>query len=246
MIEKPVPEVPEVLVHWRYTPDEWRAFTELEGKSTRFDITDTHLKFIGAVAAILVAGAALKAEGAAAIFFMLLGCGLILGLFLLSPILKKARKDRLEGSPGDVWVTPEGICVNGGWSCWGSRDGKSNLQSVRRVLAEDRAELSITPGPRIEILRFNVLYVNKIRGVTHHTREEWRVPVPAGHEAEADRVVRWFAEQLFEGERLGSDAGSIGGSTPGDWPHDFVGATCRKCGMSVAAATQFKWGCRER
>lgn len=229
--------VSEILAHWQYTPDEWRAFSDLEVNSTRFDLTDSHLTVIGAGVVIFgLAAAAAKGGARAAVVITIVGCGFLLALFVLSRVLKNARRERLEVRPTDIWITPGGICINGGWSCWGTTPDNF-LHSVHRLLAEDRAELSITPGPRVDVLSFRVVYVTKVRRGTLSSSQVWRVPVPAGRGLEADAVVRWFAE------RLEVTSTPVGGPLNGGWPHEFAGSICQKCGMSAAAAMEFEWSC---
>lgn len=233
------PALPEALAHWRYTPDEWRDFTDHEGESNRFELSDLLTKYLNFVVAgaavLLVVGAAAGGIAGAAVVLAMVG-----GFFLLVTLLHRAARAStqrgLEARAGEVLITRDGVCTNGMWFGWGPRDPAWRLRVVRRGTAPTAL------GKTMGVLEFKCVGSVSLRGGRVPVDKEWRVPVPAGREAEADAVVT----RLLAAQHAPPDvaAGLVPGGQSGLYGHDFAGDVCRRCGSTVEAVSSFKWGCQ--
>jgi hypothetical protein len=226
----------ESLAYWRYSPEQWRDFTESERSTNQYEVSDTLTKYLN----VIVIG------GAIAVVFGLLAGGLpgllivlvfVVGFLLVVTIIHQAirrtAQHGLEVRPGEVWIMIDGVCTNGMWFGWAARDPAWRLRIVRRTTVFTKV------GKGIEVLEFKCLGSVPLRGGRVAIDKEWRVPVPAGKETEADAVVTRImaSERAWSEEaQLSPDLGSLG--------HVFAGDVCSKCGSTVEGVTAFSWQCK--
>jgi hypothetical protein len=232
----------EVLARWRYTPDEWRVFTENERGTHEFEVGDTitkNLPLIVIGGAISVVMGVLAGGLSGLIVVMVLVVGFLVIVTAIHQLMRKVTQQRLEAENGEVWIMPDGVCTNGMWFGWAARDPNWRLRIVRRKTIYSNA------GNGLEILEFKCLGSVLIRGTRTTIDKEWRVPVPRGKESEADAIVtRILSTQHVDTEDHNSLSLSQG-IDPGLQGHEFVGDVCGKCGSTVEAVTAFKWACRD-
>lgn len=242
----------EILAHWRYAPDEWRAFIEYEKKALRREIRQTlPAFFLYAVVVIsLIALVAAFVDGLATGALVLLLIPFA-GLFLLFAtgvhlLIKRGEQAKFEATAGDVQITFYGVNTNGVWFGWDYEENPWRLQSVRRL-----KQSAAAVGVELEILEFTCVgTIKHVKGGRQRAAKKWRVPVPRGKEREADFVIQrlYEAQAAFSQAKNGGElrAEPLGLAAQNyDANHDFTGSTvCRKCGASVEAVTHFKWKCK--
>jgi hypothetical protein len=164
----------ELVVHWTYSPEEWRRYAEAEyGR-------DRQLKFI---LFCIVAGFALffgvlflifGGDGGRVVFFVMLGLiALIGGVAALSVTLaRRSNESRL----GEARISRIGVYLNRdlhNWNMVGAR-----LDDVSLVREESL------------LVAFTYSYPSR----TGRQSTTVRVPVPEGREGEAERVVAYFTQ----------------------------------------------------
>jgi hypothetical protein len=110
------------------------------------------------------------------------------GYFLLIPLLglvawlmpRLAYRRALQDG-GDVYITREGVFVNGAFHTW-----KQPFAELRQVRFDQKAE-----PPALE---FDIRYLTRV-GVVHDSTTTLRVPVPLGEDKQAENVARFFVER---------------------------------------------------
>lgn len=235
--------LPEALARWHYTPDEWRDFTENEREPKGFvssDALTTYFCFIIAAAAVtVIVGAILGGVRGAGIAVMIavVLCSPFLLIGAIRKFLRSSARQGLEARVGEVWITHDGVCTNGMWFGWGAREPAWRLRVVRRQA------VSTTAGKTIEVLEFKCVGKVRLRGSDIPVDKKWRVPVPAGKEAEADAVITRLLAARHSPPAGAGDVGS--GGLNHLYGHAFAGDVCRRCGSTVEAVSSFKWQCDE-
>jgi hypothetical protein len=240
-----------MLAHWRYTLEEWHAFVGQEGRqlqkglrSVRYFIAAVVVTAAVAVASLLlIPTLALGGRWDEGVWGPPLGVAVVAGLLLAVALAlwatQKRRLSRLNAGPGDVIITPEGVDTNGVWFGWKGAGSGWRLRHIGRktVPAGD--------GKSLEVLEFKCAARNEPgRNLSGRVVKAWRVPVPRGKEAEADRIARQLlAAQNFlpEGGRADLSSSHAGSDALG---HDFAGDVCRRCGTTAEAASGFNWACK--
>jgi hypothetical protein len=235
------------LAAWRYTPEEWRIFTENEREHHRFEVSDEltkhrNLIVIGGAIAVLMGLLAGGLPGLAIVLVLVVG--FLVVVTFIHQVMRKTAQHGLEAMNGEVWIMPDGVCTNGMWFGWAARDPNWRLRIVRRET------IFSNEGKGVEILEFKCIGTVTIRGQPMTVDKEWRVPIPAGKEAEADAIItRLMATQhLQPSENTNQDPLSLfhGSMNPeGVLGHEFAGDVCSKCGSTVEAITAFKWSCKQ-
>ena len=223
---------PETLAHWRYTPDEWRAFTGHERDVHRFELSDLltkHLHLIVIIAVVFVVGGGAAGGVGGAVIVAVMGGVFFLLVTLFHKAMRMYAQSSLEARPGEVYITHNGVWTNGMWFGWGARDPAWRLRVVRRET------VPVETGATMDVLEFKCVGTVPLRGGKVPIDKGWRVPVPAGKKAEADAIVTRL---------LGAQHGA--GAESNLYGHDFAAGVCRRCGSTVEAVLSFKWGCKEQ
>ncbi len=164
----------ELVVRWTYSPEEWRRYTEAEyGR-------DRQLKF---VLFCIVGGFALffgilflifGGDGGRAVFFVMLGLIALIGCVAALSIYLAHRSN--ESRLGEARIARTGVYLNRAlhnWNMAGSRLDDVSLERDESLL-----------------VAFTYSYPSR----TGRQSNTVRVPVPAGREGEADRVVAFFTQ----------------------------------------------------
>ncbi|MDQ3256284.1 MAG: hypothetical protein M3R15_20740 [Acidobacteriota bacterium] len=141
-------------------------------------------------------------------------------------------------------ITHDGVCTNGMWLGWGARELAWRLRIVRRET------ISIRLGKTLEVLEFKCVGKVFLRGRHIPVDKEWRVPVPAGKEADADALITRLltaqhAPTHGQSNKLAQPHSLDAGAQNSLFGHDFAGDVCGKCGSTVEAVTHFYWKCKE-
>jgi hypothetical protein len=164
----------ELVVHWTYSPEEWRRYSEAEyGR-------DRQLKF---VLFCIIAGFALffgvlflifGGDGGRVVFFVMLGLIVLIGGVAALSIFLAHRSN--ETRLGEARISRIGVYLNRdlhNWNMVGAR-----LDDVSLVREESL------------LVAFTYSYPSR----TGRQSTTVRVPVPAGREGEAERVVAYFTQ----------------------------------------------------
>jgi len=171
----------ELVAHWTYGPEEWARYAEAEhgrdkeGKVVLFVIISAFALFFGVL--FLIFGG----EAGLIVFLGMLGLIALIGGVAFLSILLSHRANQTR--TGEVFIARTGVYLNGAlhnWNMFGA-----SLDSVKLIREE---------SPLVEFV-----YSYPAR----HGRQgaEVRVPVPAGKEEEADRMVACFTQfRPWEGE----------------------------------------------
>ncbi len=166
------------IAHWIYTPEEWRDFVHAEYGERRQSARAT-LWMIG-IMMLLVGGAFMlfvDLEDALVVAAGLAGVFVLVALAaILAPRLSRRR---LLRGPFEAHIGKDLLYLGGQthfWRAWTAR-----LESVRYI---DQ------PRPLLE-LAYSQLQVSDPKTLaTHRAWMHLRIPVPAGHEAEARGLVK--------------------------------------------------------
>jgi hypothetical protein len=162
----------DLLAHWRYQPDEWQSYIDVERQEqTR---QNTWLLVVMAVWAFFFGGLCwvTDREAGRLVFYIMLGLVLLLGMVAFG--LPRLRYQRQRRGPGEAWITPKTIYIGGvlvRWDFWGTR-----LESVQWIAPQ---------GNGLASLAFKVSFPSRAGRQTQMVR----VPVPRGREAEARKII---------------------------------------------------------
>jgi hypothetical protein len=186
---------PDTLVHWRYTPAEWKAFVDFETVEYRKYIRSTLIGFIvvALIALLLIAvllaiplvlmGTPWREDVWGPVVGVAIVAAIILGAIGIYLAVSRGRIVRLRNSPGEAFVTLSGLSVGGGWFGWGfEKTGWRFGHAKRRTLDGPL-------GSRFEVLEFRCNAMNEGRTVVRHLPKVERVPIPFDKGAEADMVI---------------------------------------------------------
>lgn len=248
------PAYSEVLAHWQYTPEEWRAFVSYEAKQF-----EKGVRLMKKYLFITIAGTVLLALTLLLIPLLWLGTwrgedvwGPVIGVICLGGfflviigivwLAQRVRLARLFSQMGDVYLVPRGIKLNGVWFSWGYEKSGWRLRHI------ERQTISVGPAQRMEVLEFKCVsyYASHKGGGLREIPKALRIPVPTGKETEADRII----ERLLDAKNfLAQDARAPMSaaqyvSEHEMLGHDFVVGACRKCGSTAEEAMYLKLKCK--
>jgi len=163
----------DLLVHWTYTPAEWQAYA---GTELRQQIRDNTGLLILMAVMCLVMGIFFWAIDPEAGFFVFLSMVVLIIILAMAafgiPHLTRKRRER---APGEAWISDKAVYFDGVY--YPFRSGLMRLTGA----AMKQAEASTPPQ-----LCFDITHV----AYTGIQSRELRVPVPAGHEAEAQEILQ--------------------------------------------------------
>lgn len=158
----------KLLVHWQYTPQEWRKFTEADYLMSRFE--KVPLFIITLIISIVIGGVFVVADPEAGIWvfgFLMLVMFFIAALVLLLPMLRHTRR----GRTGQVYIGVNGLCVNNEFHNWNLLGGRLDAVKVLDSFMD-----------------FEYSYLTRAGREECHVR----VPIPKGEEATAHRLAAYF------------------------------------------------------
>jgi len=245
----------EVLAHWHYTPDEWRDFVHDEAKqfekvfkSLRYGIIGIIVIAVPLVIALLLIplwlmGSKWGPDVYGPVFGVTFFAGFFLAVLGIVWYLQRHKLSRLRARAGEVYIMLNGVNTNGVWFGWGFSELGWRLRDVRRKT------ISTGPAKSMEVLEFKCA-AHDSHALNRRAARAWRIPIPAGKGAAADRII----ERLFAAMKSSAKDGRAQRSKPssahrdldnGTLGHDFAGDVCRKCGNTVEAVLNFKWKCKE-
>jgi hypothetical protein len=229
---------PEVLSRWHYEPDLWRDFLEYESGIYKGSVKAAkHMFFVVLSLTMAVVFPTLFITllvtdrwdldmlGPTFAFAVFGWFALILaGMFWL---YRRERWRRLNEQTGEVVISHDGVKTNGLSFNWDS--GGLGL-AVNKV---ERKSVSVRPGRYFEILEFHTVnYFRNTEGGRAWANSEWRVPIPLGKEAEAERIISHLQTRLLSAEQQWIKENFALG-------HDFSLGTCRKCGETIAESASY-------
>jgi MFS family permease len=164
----------DLLVHWRYEPDDWRRYVEAEYTRDR----GARLRLLGVTAALMVVvgGAFVLVDPEGGLWVAIVLAGVLALLAALAVGLPWWRYRRDRESPGEVRIAPNGVWMNGRLNLWDRQGGR--LDGATWVEGEP---------PQLGL---RVSYLSR----TGRAEEPVFVPVPRGQE-EAGRQVLEQLEQ---------------------------------------------------
>jgi hypothetical protein len=168
----------ELLAHWRYQPEEWQSYTqvELQEQTTQ----NKWLLAVMAAWALFFGGLCWALDGDAGGLVFLVMLGMILILATVAFGMPRWRYWRQRHGPGEAWITPNAIYFDGvlvRWAFWGTR-----LENVAW-----HASIGKTPA----LIEFEVSYPSRAGRQSQTTR----IPVPAGRETEARNILGRFGHK---------------------------------------------------
>jgi hypothetical protein len=167
-----LPSGEPVLAHWVYEPGEWGAYTAVEVKRrTR--------EWVGVAVTIflvgLVSGSGGGDEGRA-----MIAAGAMVAVMILAGGMLMAKGDHQANvsGPGEAIITPSAILLNGRYHVL-----RNDTYSFHGARFDDAAH-----PPQLE---FTIGWSTR----SGPTRDNIRIPVPAGREEEAREVVAAFGHR---------------------------------------------------
>ena len=191
---------PETLAHWQYSPHDWRAFVNHELQAQMKIYKSYKHGFIGIiiVACLIMISIVLipywtvgiiwRADVWCPVFGVAFVAGILLVVVAIYWLLSRNKISRLKSLTGDVYITLNGVSINGVWLNWGYEQRGWRFRNVRRKT------IMVADGMNLEILEFKCSAIHG--GDTKNARgkvKAERIPIPIGREAEAERII----EQLL-------------------------------------------------
>jgi hypothetical protein len=174
-----------VLAHWRYAPEEWHAYAAAELRYR----TREALAMGGIVVALGTAFLGLVERKWGLAFGISAAVG---GLIALGrwAVAWSAHRRNVSVASGEVIVGPTALLVNGRYEVL--HDRRIHFGGAR-----------VLPGPRPAILELTVMVPGRYRRIP----EEYRIPIPAGREAEAHAVIEALHQAHGSAPALAQPAG---------------------------------------
>ncbi len=164
-----------LLAHWKYTPEEWRKYTEEEHAEDR-EARRGLFKLITIITVIVGIGLwIVKRDNPLLIIIICLGIIAIAGLSAYLSTMSNYRRNKKY--PGEVYITRDGVYLNRQLHIW---KGMGNR-------LEDVAYDDTGPGrPRIKF---------DYSSPSRYSRNYYtaRVPVPPGEDTHAQQIVAQIA-----------------------------------------------------
>ncbi len=196
-----LPSHSEAIVHWHYTPEEWRRFGTYEGRYFHKVLRDTKIYFFVFSALTVLAMAIVPLFGLlkivswdldmlTAVFVIMATGGFLLGISAVVWLMQKSKLSTLTASTGDVVITLTGISTSGLWHHWNYDD-----RLGRRF--HDARTMTINEGKpdQFDLLEVRTI-ANTLSGkVARDVISSCRVPIPAGKRPEAEMIVGRFGAE---------------------------------------------------
>lgn len=162
-----LPSIP-VLAHWTYEPDEWSAYAQRE-------VRDRNAEGCGLVIGVVLLGTVVvwqEARSWPLSFAIALGLGAVIGG--AKWLMAKSAHERNTATPrGEVVISPTAILMNGSYQV---------IQDHHFRFRSAQVQENVQP----KLLVIGIEWPTRSGVVT----EDYRIPIPAGREAEAHYVAR--------------------------------------------------------
>lgn len=170
----------ERLVHWTYSPEEWRDHVRAQYGEQR-QLARANLWFLGATIVVVTVILVVFIDRDAAGFMVASAAGLVALLTFVAIVMPRLTRRRLARGPYEAHIGEDLLYLGGQthfWSGWTSR-----FESIQAVGG---------PRPRLEIVYSDLRVSNPKTVSMHRVGVHLNIPIPAGREAEA----RAIAQQL--------------------------------------------------
>lgn len=190
----------DTLAHWHYTTDEWQDFVNCELKTQMKSYKSLKIGFIGIIvvtALILILLVLIpflmmnkyqtiwRGDVWGPVFGVAVITGILLFIIGIYFLVLKSRINRLKSLSGDVFITLNGVSINGGWFNWKFGNIGWRFHNARRKTIE------IENGRKLEILEFKITAIDRMNtsNIRGKVASE-RIPIPKGKEAEAESIIK--------------------------------------------------------
>lgn len=176
LAKEPVPHAlpsgEPVLAHWVYQPGEWTAYTGVEVKRRTGE-------WVGVAITVFIVGLVSGSGGGEEGWTMIGAATMVAVMVLVGGVLMAKGDQRANVSgPGEAIITPTAILLNGRYHVL--RNDTYHLHRARFDEAAHPPQLEFTIGWSTR---------------SGPTRDNIRIPVPAGREEEARKVIAAFGHR---------------------------------------------------